>query len=89
MILCYIFILIASFVLFYLMYKEHKEQNRNIDDFHSEIKVPMPRLSRRLVTIVTDDEVRFRAYHIASDDGFKKDPHEYWIEAEKELRGSK
>ena len=40
-------------------------------------------------SFITDDEVRFRAYMIASADNFKGDAREYWVQAEKELRGTK
>jgi hypothetical protein len=33
-----------------------------------------------------DDAVRLKAYLLASNDGYKKDAHEYWYEAEKEIR---
>jgi hypothetical protein len=38
---------------------------------------------------VSDDEIKFRAYMIASADNFKGDAKEYWIQAEKELKGTK
>jgi hypothetical protein len=41
------------------------------------------------VRFVSDDEIKFRAYMIASADGFKGDAQEYWIQAEKELKGTK
>jgi hypothetical protein len=36
--------------------------------------------------IVTDDEIRYTAYLIASADNFAKNPAHYWIEAEKQLK---
>lgn len=36
--------------------------------------------------IVTEDEIRYTAYLIASADNFSKRPETYWIEAEKQLK---
>ena len=38
---------------------------------------------------VSLDEIRLRAYNIASNDQFKKDALTYWVQAENELRGIK
>ena len=39
--------------------------------------------------LVTDDEIRFRAYMIAASHNFQGDAHEFWIQAEKELKNPK
>lgn len=39
--------------------------------------------------IVTADEIRHTAYLLASADNFSKNPDYYWIEAEKQLKGTK
>lgn len=38
---------------------------------------------------VSLDEIRLRAYNIASNDQFKKDALTYWVQAENELKGIK
>lgn len=63
----------------------------------SKIHVPMPpcktpfrepRPFPPIPEFVTDDEIRFHAYMIASADNFQKDSKEYWLEAEKQLKGN-
>ena len=39
--------------------------------------------------IVTEDEIRYTAYLLASEDNFSKRPEIYWTEAEKHLKGTK
>jgi hypothetical protein len=47
------------------------------------------KIKKETERFVSDDEIKFRAYMIASADGFKGDAREYWIQAEKELKDSK
>lgn len=67
------------------------------DDEHSEPqthqthKVDQRQISTSIIVkekerFISDDEIRFHAYMLASEDNFKKDPKEYWVQAEKELR---
>jgi len=46
------------------------------------------KIKKETERFVSDDEIKFRAYMIASADGFKGDAQEYWIQAEKELKGT-
>ena len=62
-----------------------------VDQRHIETDKIIKSISKKSETerFVSDDEIKFRAYMIASADGFKGDAQEYWIQAEKELKGGK
>ena len=65
------------------------KDNDGTDNYfpESKIKVPMPPCKPTKDRIITEDEIRFNAYLIASADNFQRDPKEYWIEAENKIKG--
>lgn len=36
----------------------------------------------------SEEQIRTQAYQLAEQDGFRKDPDEYWHDAERQLRAS-
>jgi hypothetical protein len=82
-----IILLLVSLYLISKYIKDKSQFTQNSFPVTDQTTTQMPQFKPPKDCVVTEDEIRFHAYLIASDDGFKKDPNVYWKEAEKSLKG--